>query len=117
MLERAPTPEEVWRARINAVVLSLGALALLVWVQWKVLRLNFYVGAGLAPLWNFGAFQLVSRLTTARTFQCRLDPRARTAAEVLDVLFTVVFLFTLTIGLAATVDSWTYVPPALPTPP
>lgn len=114
MLEKPPTPEEVWRSRINALVLSGVALATLIWVQWKVLRLNFYVGAGLAPLWNFGAFQLVSRLITGRGFGLRANPMAKTPEEVLDLIFTVAFVFTLVIGLAATVDTWSYVAPALP---
>ena len=62
------------------------------WIrQWRVLLANFYLGAGLAPIWNFGAFQAVSRILTGRTFGIRLDPRAKSPDEVFDLVFTIAF--------------------------
>jgi hypothetical protein len=116
MLERPPTWEEVWRARIQAGVLALLTFFVLIWVQWRVLKLNFFVGMGLSPLWNFGSFQLLSRLTTGRSFGFRLDPKARSGEEVFDLLFTVAFLGSLIVGLFVVYDSWTFVAPALVLP-
>lgn len=114
MLERPPTFEEIWRARIQAGLLALLTLLALVWVQWRVLGMNLYVGCGLSPLWNYAAFQLLSKLLSGRTFHFRLDPTAERADEVFDLVFTVAFLFSLMIGVYAVYDTWSYQAPTLP---
>lgn len=114
MLERPPTWEEVWRSRIQAGLLSLVTLFLLVWVQWRVLKLNFFAGCGFSPLWNYGSFQLLSSLVSGRTFRFRLDPTAKSSDEVFDLVFTVAFLGSLLIGVFVIYDAWTFEAPTLP---
>ncbi len=113
MLEQPPTFEEIWRARIGAIVLAFFTLMGLIWVQWRVLRLNFLAGTGLAPIWNFLAFQALSKILTKRAFQFRLDPRAKTTEQVFDLVFTVAFGFSLLVGIGAAYDAWTYQAPTL----
>lgn len=112
MLERPPTFEETWRARIHAGACAAVSFLLLIYLQWRVLLANVYLGAGLAPLWNFAAFQAVSRFLTGRTFSPRLDPRAKAPEEVMDLIFTVGFVFLLICGLYASYSAWEARPPA-----
>lgn len=113
MLEHPPTFEEIWRARVKAAVLAVVTFFLLIYLQWRVLAANFFLGAGLAPIWNFGAFQVLSKITTGRAFELRLNPKAKSPAEVFDLVLTVGFCLTLLIGLVVTYDAWTYVAPQL----
>lgn len=112
MLERPPTFEEIWRARIHAAACAVVSFLVLIYLQWRVLLANVYLGAGLAPLWNFAAFQAVSRILTGRTFAPRLDPRAKSTEEVMDLIFTVGFGFLLICGLYASYAAWEARPPA-----
>lgn len=108
-----PSFEEKWRARIlgglGAVVTFLGLL----WFHGAFLTRNLFLGLGCAPLIHYGAFQLVSKLTTGRAFAVRLSPQATRPEEVFDLLFSVAYLFTLLVTCVITYDAVMSAPPVM----
>ncbi len=109
--DREPSFEDKWRRRIEAGIATVLCMAALMVLQWRYLSRNPWIGLGFAPIVHYGALQLVSRITTGRGFGFRLNPMATRSEEVLDLCFTVAFLFTLLSGCYAVLDAAEPPPP------
>lgn len=107
MIETRPESfEERWRRRVKIAVAIVLALFLLLHLELRVLPRNLWLGLGLTPLLNFLVFSEISRWCSGERFRFRLHPGAKTSQEVLDLLFTVVFVLSTLLAMYSCMDDF-----------